>query len=375
MNQLNIAINQASKLLTKRVESKLLAVCSISGIAITIEAPSLVVGGIPVALTYTNPLSGYENFSPLARLSAKELLQLEQPILAGLLLSILKYYELVECPMTSAAQNLSLQSVHPNILVDSIRFFGSVDTRQFKYLPHITFTPKDELELLKSSISDKVKNYTKSCHAIVYPQKDVVELEAIHSEVDTIYRFKKATKSREVAEAILRARRTKEATQKELLVEGRKLLKALKIEATLSEKLLSFLSILLTGDFLLTAEAELKDRITKALLKHSGNSKALRMARIINDNATNNELASIFIQPEDSIIEATLVAVEEEQAPKLSFKERLALKLQTAKEQAEDKESNQKMLEKIEAIQKDEEAQGEVEAEWIAAGEGEENVL
>jgi len=324
-------IKNASKLLTERVENKLLAICSITGLAITIDSPVIEgSNGEIMAMEYENPIARAENFLKISLLPSEQLKKFPQSILAGILLAIYKHSELVEDGMSAAAQNLSLQSVFPSTLVESIKFFSSIeDLGRNKYFPKLSLIPKDENELQKSSVTNVIKNYLKVCYAIRYPVVETKELSEINSELAGITIYKKLSNTKKIAEAILRARKTKEATQKELLVRGRKITRELAEQKVLSDKLVSFLKILFTGDYLLTAELELKDRICKALLKHEGNQKALELVKIINDNANKNEVESIFKKEEDKEVEEELAEVEEEQKPKLSFKELLAMKMGT----------------------------------------------
>ena len=122
---------KASKLLSKEVETKLLAICKVTGIAITIEAPAIK----GFALEYTNPLSLQENFLKIASLPSSTLAEFPQNILAGILLAVYKHHSLLNCPLSAAAQNLSLQSVHPTVLIDSLNYFASLSERKAARLP------------------------------------------------------------------------------------------------------------------------------------------------------------------------------------------------------------------------------------------------
>jgi hypothetical protein len=352
MNSNNLS-KQASNLLVEKVETKLLAICSITGIAITLEVPAIE----GIAMEYENPIARAENFLKVSSLPTEQIKKFPQSILAGILLAIYKHSNLIEDRMSSAAQNLSLQSVHPTILIESIKFFSCIERiEDNKYFPRLSLTPKDEAEMQKSSVTNVIKAYYKDCYAIRFPAFKQKELEEINSELAGITIYKKLTNTKKVAESILRARKTKEAAQKELLVRGRKLVRELAEQKILSEKLVSFLKVLFTGDYLLTAELGLKDRISKALLKHEGNQKALELVRIINDNANKNDLDSIFKKEEDEEVEEGLQEVEEEQKPKLSFKEKLALKMQGLS--YEDKDQEEEIEEEIEEEEIEEQEEG-----------------
>lgn len=321
---MNTLKKQASNLLTERIERKLLATCSITGIAITIEAPSI----LGYSLEYTNPIAEAKNFLKLAELPSIELTKLPPPILCGILLAILKHYERMDCPMSAEAQNLSLQSIHPTTIVDSIKFFSSLQSatsRNLSILPHLTLAPRDAEELQKSSPTNVLRNYRTVCSDILFPPANQVELTRIHKEVDAIHYNKIEGNNKRIAEAILRARRTKEATQLDLMRTGRKIIRELTEENILSPNLLNFLKLLFSKENLLTAGTDVKDRISKALLKHQ-NSKCLSLVKIINDNCSTNELNTIFKNPEDEEIEEELTGVEEKEEKKLTLLERIKLK-------------------------------------------------
>lgn len=346
---------KAFLLLTQRIETKILAVCEITGIAITIQAPSI----LGYSLEYTNPISEAKNFLQIAELPTKQLLELEPSILSGLLLAILKHYELMECPLTAAAQNLSLQSIHPSVLVELIKFYSNLSRTSQKtisILPHITLIPKDIGEYQTSSITSVLKNYRQVCADILFPVADTSELAKINKEVDAIHYTKVIGKNQKIAEAILRARRTKEATQKDLLVTGRRLIRELSQENILSPSLLNFLKLLFTKDYLLNAELSIKDRISKALLKHQ-NSKCLQLVKILNDGASTNIIESIFKVPEDEEIEESLEEVEEQQVKKLSIKEKIALR----KAGKEIPSLREQVLEELSEVGEEPEEQEEIE--------------
>lgn len=338
----------ASRLLCNKVETKLLAICPITGIAITVESPAIE----GFALEYKNPLSLKNNFLSLSELPNKQLLSLEPVILAGILLAILKDNELMRCPLSSAAQNLSLQSIFPATLVESIKFFSStafystLESKRkllkkilvkdwddepeyrkgidFDAFPLLSLSPKDVEDISKSSISNVVKNYKEACDKILFPRKESIDLEDTYDEIDSLLSTAKDTRTKEQREAINRAKRTKEASQKALLQTGRKLLRTL-IEANImSDKLTAFLKILFTGDYLLNAEAPMKQRLAAALLKHL-NPEASALARIIIDKDASNDMTSIFpILPDTETTEEVIEAIIEK---KLSLKEIIALKL------------------------------------------------
>ena len=325
-SQRAFAIGQASKLLTKRVETKLLAVCDITGIALTIDAPA-----IGYAMDYTSPLSEPRNFLPLASLPLHTLQAFEAPILAGLTLAILKNWNILEEDIASlhaTQQNLLLQTVPPIVLISYLRFFAStLSTHKdaYSYLPRLSIHPKLEGEPKSITLATTLINHQNQCKNILYPQKDVVELAGIYKEVDSIESHKVHQRSREIAEAILRARRTKEAQQKASLVEARKILKSLTTASILSDKFLSFLKVLLSGDYLLTAEEDTKQRAI-AVLERYQTADCKRLATILADQSIANKEESIFSNKDDMVVEEELEAVEDEK-PKSPLSVLLATRL------------------------------------------------
>jgi len=325
-SQQAFAIDQASKLLTKRVETKLLAVCDITGIALTIDAPA-----IGYAMDYTSPLSEPRNFLPLASLPLHTLQAFEAPILAGLVLAVLKNWNILEediAALHATQQNLLLQTIPPLVLISYLRFFASsLSTHKdaYSYLPRLSLHPKLEGEHRSITLATTLINHQNQCKNILYPQKDVVELASIYKEVDSIESHKVHQRSRVIAEAILRARRTKEAQQKASLIEARKILKTLASASILSDKFLSFLKILLSGDYLLTAEESTKQRAIIVLERYQI-AGCKRLAAILADQSIVNKEESIFSNEDDIAIEEELEALEEEK-PKSSLSVLLATRL------------------------------------------------
>jgi len=321
-NSIATATIKASTLLTSKVETKLLAICSITGIAITLEVPAIPL----MALEYENPLSNSKNFLQLASLPFKQLELFEPSILAGLLLAVYKHFELLECPLSSAAQNHSLQSVNKEILIDCLKFYSSLTPKQSKLLAHFNLKPKDENELQNSTITDVIKAKRAADVLVIYPPAIASFLDDTYNEIEGIQRFKAAENKKLLNSAILRARKSKEKTQQELLTKGRKLTRALVIENILSDKLVSFLKLLFSSDYLLTAEQELKDRIIKALAKHEGNKNCVDLIKILKDAVFTNKIDSLFSNEDDKEIEQELKEVEVKETKKLSFAEMLAAK-------------------------------------------------
>lgn len=310
---------KASKLLIERVETKLLGVCSITGLAITIETPAI----DGMALDYTNPLAEPRNFLKLSLLHSHILAKLETPVLCGLYLALVKYYEILECPMTSAAQNLALQSVHPLILVDSIKFFSTalpeLGQKRLHSLPKFSLAPKDVHEIQNSSITNLVKAAHIRLKEIIYPVQVSRELQAIEAELATM-RPKSPTHLNRIAKAIQAAQKTKQSSQLGAVRAARILTKELAEAGILSDKLIAFLKVLFYKDTLFNAEQETKDRVIRALAKHQ-NSSCIKLIAILKDNTLTNAVDSIFAQENDIEIEESLQEVEKLGERKLSLAE------------------------------------------------------
>lgn len=313
---------KASKLLIEKVETKLLAVCSITGIAITIEAPAIE----GMALDYSNPIAEPRNFLALSLLPSHQLAKLDAPILSGIYLALVKYYELLECPLSSAAQNLSLQSVHPLTLIDSIKFFSTalpeLGSKKLASLPKFSLANKDISEVQNSSITSVVKNAHTRLKDIIYPVQVSKELLAIEAEL-AIIRPASSLHLNRMAKAVQVAQKSKQSNQLEAVRAARLLTKELAEAGILSEKLIAFLKVLFYKDTLFNAEQETKDRVIKALTKHQ-NSACVKLIAILKDTTLANTVDTIFAQDNDIEVEESLQEVEKLGEKKLSLAEIIA---------------------------------------------------
>lgn len=328
MNQIELAKLAKLKIsntLLNKVESKLLSTCRITGISLAVELPAI--DGF--TLSMENPIAMPENFLAIAALPHRSLSALEAPLLAGIYLAIVKHYELLECELSAAQQNLLLQKVHGNTLIDSIKFYSInlAGYHKIGSLVRFSLVPKDEIEVLPSTTADLVSAQLMRIKTKLFPAAEKKELTQIYSEVSRLQQGR----ADRVAKAILRARRSKASQQTEGLREARKLIKLLKEGKILSDKFLSFLDNLFYKDTLLNAEQETRDRVLVALKKHQ-NVTCIKLAAIIKSPVMTNTVESIFAQENDLEIEEDLKEVEamedqrreEGQNSALSLKEKLA---------------------------------------------------
>lgn len=314
-----------SNTLLHKVEYKLLSTCRITGISLAIELPAI--EGFTLELD--NPIAMPENFLAIAALPHKTLFSMEAPLLAGIYLAIVKHYELLDCPMPAAQQNLQVQKVHPNTLIDSIKFYA-INLEGYPKigsLARFSLEGKDELEPLPSTTADLIAAQLTRVRSHLFPIVEKRELAQIYSEVS---RIQQGSADR-IAKAILRARKSKASQQTEGLREARKLIRILKEGKILSDKFLSFLDNLFYQDTLLNAEQETKNRVLVALGKHQ-NVTCIKLAAILKNPVMTNTVESIFAQENDLEIQEDLKEVEvveeqqrvEGQNSTLSLKEKLA---------------------------------------------------
>jgi len=318
------------KTLPLKIESFLTATCPITGITILMQVPA-----IPsISLTYTNPLALSSNFLPLSLLPLKELLVIDRPILAGMLLATMKHRELLseetESSLTSVEQNILLQSLSSLYLIELIKFYAPITRKQSLLLPRLSLQEKDAEEKQLSNIKHLLTNYTKVCKNILYPpySPEEEEVSSLTARAEKLIQIKLSNKDIQLRNAIKEANKSKLTLQIELISRGRKIAKDLQTNSNLSDKLLHFIKVLFQGETILTIEASVKERIVTALRKHEGDALALELSNIIMNKIMTNEKESIFpsveVKEEQEEVIEVLQTVEVEQK-KLSLKERILL--------------------------------------------------
>jgi hypothetical protein len=356
---------QVEKLLSLKIEEKQLAICEITGIAISVNIPSLE----GYAMEYTNPLASSKNFLPISQLSSKELLKFEPVILSGILLAVLKHHSLIESPLSSAQQNIYLQEVFPPLLVQSIKFFSSCHLHTSKVIreifPHESLSPKIDT-IGKSTPTDVLKNYYQACHSILFTIQTSPIPSTITNELKTIQSINDIKKK----EAVIRANRSREAAQKELMTRGRKLVTELAKMEILSDNLIKLLRVVFKEFTLLSVEQNIRTRICIALAKHQV-IEAKELIAIISDKDAVSIKDSIFVQSADEQIAEDIRKAERDELPKLSIREILAAKLSGNKNEQVEARSAQAARGTI-PLEEQEVVEETFEEDELAEGENEE---
>lgn len=319
--------------------AKTVIACEETGIVLELLAPK-----IPnIALTWASPFTTPENFLGVAKLEYNILVSLDRQILAGILIAVLKHWELLES-RDAVAENKLLQSIPNHNLITYIRFFsGLIEGRKYSYLPRVAISPRLEGEPHTASTFHTMEGYYKKCREILFPTRETAELERIYDEVDMIQRGK-------LAEAMIRARKARKVQQKKLLATGKKLISSM--EYRLPEKVASFLKLLFKKDYLKTAEQETKDRAIAILGKFRGIEGSQKLAAIIKNPIFN---AGSTLSDEDDIE----IEEELEGAEKVTPSSPLAAKLHALI--AAKKAAKQKQQQEVE--EEDMEYSNEVEEE------------
>lgn len=308
----------ARKLVTlhaKEIQKKTLAVCPITGITISLNVPALYnQEGTLIALKYTNPLTEPENFLKFAELPTSELLKLEQPILAGILLAILNHFHLIEDKLSSVEKNLLLQKVHPLTLIKNIKFFSRLQITRIRKLPKLAFSVE---ECKNSTTTDVLNNYRNCVNEIVYEcDEDKIKAEQLYKRADEAYKQKlsEIVQSEENIrkEAIRRAQATREQLQHELLVKGRKLIRELSKQSDVSENVINYLRTLFTKDFILVAADSMRQTAIKVLEKYSHIEECNELCNIIKNPIMNNHVGEFYCGQQDLEAEEESMIVQHE---------------------------------------------------------------
>lgn len=317
------AKRKAAKLLASKIETKILEICPITGIALTIEIPYIE----GIVLEYYNPLAKYKNFIKFAELPTQKLQHLDQNILAGLVLATLNFHNLLKTKHTIPEINLNLQSVHPLSLIEAFKFYASIPPDNKKVLPKINIELKDETERQKSSINDVLKAHVEACKSVLYEEK--VNLAILYNEVERIAAEKLLKSKKE--KAIERARRTKIALQREAINEAKKYIAILKKNDTINQTIISYCEKLFDGmpPYIMVAEQETKNRIATTLAIYPY-EEAAALRKIIIGEAFSQNPEMLFIQDNDLEMEEELQVVEQAvkvEMPKKTLKEIIADKI------------------------------------------------
>lgn len=328
------------------------AYCDITGII-----QEYTFSGIPeYFLTYTNPIAEKRNFLPISQLSTEKLLSLDNNILSGVLLAILKHIALMDCPLSAAQQNAMLSVAPKEFLIQYIQYFASptvfsrltakkVLLRKYdsmdigeepEYRKDLDYAsiPLLSLECLLTMPSSQVmhvlKNYKECVTNIIFSTytKDGKELADIQEQAAILVDKKIDNRTKQLKLAYLRAQKTRQENILNFSKEGRKILKELASsnDAIISSKFYDLLKMLFAGDNLSKTDSELKTKIAVKLSLY-GRTDLTRLARIIEDKCFSISTDNLFAD-ENEIEENDKERIEELEQPikKLSLAEIIAIR-------------------------------------------------
>lgn len=230
-------------------EKKLLAVCEITGLAITIGAPAC-----SLAMEYKNPLAEIKNI--LSLIEGKALHSLENEILAGILLALLKRSNLIEGKLSSVEQNAILQTASRKTLIDSIELLARISKNKALICPRLS---------LDSHILIEDKTFENVLVSKLLINFLSIIKERLFGEI-----YLDSSRTSALTFTSFTSPKTKKggtALTPEVKAELRNRIEALKEENTVSDKILSLLKISLTGDNLLSllADGGIGDKIIEKL--------------------------------------------------------------------------------------------------------------
>ena len=238
------------KSLYKRMKtSKLsLEVCPITGIIIEINAPFLPSSLSSKILSYENPLSRIENARELALLPYSELSKVSPHILAGIFLTLLTHYSLIEDHLSSTERNELLCTIPTYYLCEAINFIASQTARRIAIFPHISLDIKsfNSSEIKYDSIYSLVRNYIFICNENLLPS-----IYSYSSDTEVIKKEKK------------------EAKEEALSIEAKKRIKniisTLIDTNTLPNKLVNLLKLLTQGNNLVLMSSSVRNKLIEVL--------------------------------------------------------------------------------------------------------------
>ncbi|EKD22439.1 MAG: hypothetical protein ACD_86C00003G0002 [uncultured bacterium] len=324
--------------------------CPITGILTELRIPTLPNN---IILEAQNPLSFATNTFKIAALPDSELDKLESSLLAGILLSLYTHNNLLDSKLSAEENNLLLQTVAKKILIASIKYFSTPSTLQLLkesrrikksiqamnndfnrlYCPMIAIQLEETAHENKGvTIQSQVHQFRMDVKQFLTPASTDEIVDSIYDEVDRINKNKLI-----IDKARNRADKTRSIEQKEFLREARKLRISLNDRAIISPALNNYLSLLFTGDTILTADKTLMDKAVAAL-KGRNNPDCNRIVTIINNPIFSPaSLDELFIEESGNILDIEMAEEAEGiEIPvkklKLSFKDMMELRIQKKKE-------------------------------------------
>lgn len=118
------------------------AVCNITGIRFTIEAPTIK-HPKGYVFEYQNPLALFSNASFFAKQDNRQLIQQDNTILAGCLLTLFHYRNLKRDKLSALEANLYLSQCNKNTLIYALRFTANLSDYECRRIPQISLFEAD----------------------------------------------------------------------------------------------------------------------------------------------------------------------------------------------------------------------------------------
>lgn len=287
---------------------KLLAVCEITGISITVSLPACT-----AVMDYRNPLADMKNIVSLLQ-REEEVMKLPQEILAGMLLASLKRRGLIESHLSSVEQNILLQNATPLSLIKTLLLFVRITKEQATILPHFTVDSQLIVDESKkeSTVTNLINSYSSTVQTILFPAQYLDSSRTIATTFTTSTTTK-ITKAKTVL------------TQ-EVKATIRKLISILKEENVAAPKLIEILLLSIQGENLLGLMAKdgIGNKVIAALERYQTPTSlelAMSLKGIARNITAQDSLKQLFVKD--------LVSVSDESIskPKHSLKELMAMKL------------------------------------------------
>lgn len=287
---------------------KLLAVCEITGISVTINLPSCT-----SVMDYRNPLADMKNIISLLQ-REEEVMRLPSEILAGMLLASLKRRGLLESHLSSVEQNILLQNAAPLSLIKALLLFVRITKEQAAILPHFTVDSQLIVDESKkeSTVTNLVNSYSSVIQTILFPAQYLDSSRTIATTFTTSTTTK-ITKAKTVL------------TQ-EVKATIRKLISILKEENVAAPKLIEILLLSIQGENLLGLMAKdgIGNKVIAALERYQTPTSlelAMSLKGIARNITAQDSLKQLFVKDLVSVSDSSL------SKPKYSLKELMAIKL------------------------------------------------
>lgn len=304
---MNSNMRNKLELLKLQQSEKLLAVCEITGLSITINLPP-----VTATMEYRNPLAEIKNIVSLLQ-KEEEVRKLPQDILAGMLLATLKRRNLIEGKLSSIEQNLILQECQQISLIKALLLFSRVTKEQGLILPRISL---DSQLIVDSSqkgtnITNLVNSFMNSTNSILFPAQYLDSSRTIATTFTTSITTKVI--------------REKTVLTSEVKATIKRLIAILKEENVAAPKLIEILNLSITGENLLGLMAKdgLGNKVIAALERYMTSTSlelAMSLKGIARNLTANDAAKQLFTKDLASVSDDSI------SKPRMSLKEIMALK-------------------------------------------------